>query len=302
MNQTPQEAMSAAKEPRISIVTPSLNQGTFLRRAMKSVLDQGYPDLEYVIIDGGSTDDSLEVIREHADRLTYWVSRPDGGQYEAINEGFAHTSGDIMAWLNADDMYLPWTFSLVAELFARFPEIEWLTSLFPLIWDRDDRAVSCQQLDGFNRHEFLCGAYLMGPGWYAKYFLQQEATFWRRSLWQRAGGGLDPSVALAGDFELWARFFEHAAAYGVEAPLAGFRLHGDQKSVRDRKGYIEEALATLVRYGGRVPARLESYVRVRLVSRIPGRLRPFAFRAGLLKPYRICRFKGLEKGWIVIET
>lgn len=302
MNQTPQGVPSAVKWPRISIVTPSLNQSVFLRHAMQSVLGQGYPELEYVVIDGGSTDGSLEIIREHADRLAYWVSKPDGGQYEAINEGFSHTSGDIMAWLNADDMYLPWAFSLVAELFSRFPEIEWLTSLFPLVWDRNGLAVRCKQLDGFNRQEFLRGAYLMGPGWYAKHFLQQEATFWRRSLWQRAGAGLDPSLTLAGDFELWARFFEQSEVYGVEAPIAGFRLHGDQKSVRNLKGYIEEAVATLVRYGGRAPKRLESYVRVRIVSRVPGPLRRLAVRAGLWTPYRSCCNRGLEKGWVLTES
>ena len=114
-----------------------------------------------------------------------------------------------MLWLNADDMYLPWALLLVADSFSRFQGIvSWLTPLFPLVWDRNGLASRCKQLDSFRRHQFLRGAYLMGPGWHAKHLLQQEPAFWRRNLWQRAGAALDPSLALAGDFGLWARFFQ----------------------------------------------------------------------------------------------
>src|SRR3954464_13703841 len=94
--------------PRISIVTPSFNQARFLPETIRSVLGQNYPDLEYVVIDGGSTDGSAEVIRRHEDRLAQWVSEKDAGQYDAINKGFARTSGEIMGWLNSDDLYTPW--------------------------------------------------------------------------------------------------------------------------------------------------------------------------------------------------
>src|SRR6267154_2378048 len=97
--------------PRISIVTPSFNQGSYLEETIRSVLDQNYPNLEYVVVDGGSTDRSVEILQRYADRLAWWSSEPDGGQYAAINKGFKHTSGEIMAWINSDDKYLPWTFS-----------------------------------------------------------------------------------------------------------------------------------------------------------------------------------------------
>ena len=110
--------------PRISVVTPSFNQSAFLEETLRSVLDQGYPNLEYIVIDGGSTDASADIIRKHAGRITCWVSEKDQGQYDAINKGFARSTGEIMAWLNSDDKYLPWTFSVVGEIFASRPEVE----------------------------------------------------------------------------------------------------------------------------------------------------------------------------------
>ena len=107
---------------KISIVTPSFNQGQFLESTILSVLDQDYPDLEYIIIDGGSTDNSLEVIRKYTDRISYWVSEPDEGQSHAINKGWSMATGDIIAWINADDVYCPGAFSLVAKAFENNPD------------------------------------------------------------------------------------------------------------------------------------------------------------------------------------
>jgi len=125
--------MAASLTPLLSIVTPSFNQAPFLGETIASVLDQNYSAREYIVIDGGSADGSVDIIRQHADRITYWVSKPDRGQYDAINKGFGRASGEIMAWINADDMYAPWAFSVVGEIFATHPEVEWLTSLYPLV-------------------------------------------------------------------------------------------------------------------------------------------------------------------------
>src|SRR5688500_10091346 len=104
--------------PKISIITASYNQGRFLEKTILSVLSQHYPNLDYIIIDGGSTDGSVEIIKRYAGQLSYWCTEPDKGQYNAINKGFAKASGEIMGFLNADDLYLPWTLSTIASIFT----------------------------------------------------------------------------------------------------------------------------------------------------------------------------------------
>ncbi|MBX3327372.1 MAG: glycosyltransferase, partial [Nitrospira sp.] len=127
---------------KISIVTPSFNQAQFIEETIESVLSQRDSNLEYVIVDGGSTDGSVDIIRRHAERLTHWMSQPDKGQYDAINKGFVKTTGEIMAWINSDDKYTPWAFSIVRELFTKFPQIEWLTTVQPLSWNTHGQLTS----------------------------------------------------------------------------------------------------------------------------------------------------------------
>ncbi len=293
--------MSAPALPTISVVTPSLNRARYLEETIRSVLDQGYPRLEYVVVDGGSTDGSAEVVRRHAGRLAWWCSEPDGGPFDAIDKGFAHTGGEVMAWINSDDKYAPWAFAVVGEIFATFPEVEWITSLFPLTWDREGRAVACLREPGFPKGAFLTGDHLVDGRRYARRWIQQESTFWRRSLWERAGARLDRSLRAAGDFELWCRFSALAEHIGVETPLAGFRSHGDQISERFADQYVREARTALESSGGRLRGRLGAWLHFELVPRLPVRIRRPGVRFGLLAPRKVCRYLGPGDGWQVME-
>jgi glycosyltransferase involved in cell wall biosynthesis len=288
--------------PRLSIVTPSFNQAAFLEETMLSVLSQGYPALEYVVVDGGSTDGSAEIIRKYESQLVYWVSEKDAGQYDAVNKGFQRTTGEVMGWLNSDDKYTPWALDVVGEIFATFPEIEWLTTLYPLRWDKLGRAVKCSQRTGYSRQGFLRGENLPIGDWYWQGWIQQESTFWRRSLWEWAGARLDTSGKIAADFDLWARFFKKAELYGVSTPLGGFRFHGHQQTSQQKERYMREAGEILVRHGGRFRNRVESMLRYRTLRNLPDVLKPLAVSMGLLYPVKTVNHKRNGAGWEIVPA
>lgn len=294
--------VTATSLPTISVVTPSFNRKEYLAETMESVLGQGYPKLEYVVVDGGSKDGSAEIIGERASELAWSVSEPDGGAWEAINKGFAHTSGEVMGWLGSDDLLMPWALSVIGELFAMFPQIEWLTTTYPLVCDENGRAVACGYRGAYSREGFFRGDNLPEAGWPAADFVMQESTYWRRSLWERAGGRVDESLRLAVDFELWARFHRaDATLYGVATPLAGFRMHGDQKSQTERAAYIEEARDVFFRYGGKPQRPLVARIRLALAHAMPRRARivgwPLSRLLPLPAPQPVCVHHGPGAGW-----
>jgi len=287
--------------PRISIVTASFNRRRFLAEAMDSVLDQRYADLEYVVVDGASTDGSAALIATYGARLAWSVSEPDRGQYEAINKGFSHTSGEVMGWLNSDDLYLPWTLSVVGELFATFPEMEWMTSSYPLIWNEHGRPIACGYRPGFSRAGFQRGEYLPTGASYATGYIQQESTFWRRSLWERVGGSLDTSYRVAADFDLWMRFSKEAELYAADVPLAGYRLHGNQRTAAERPDYEREAELSFARHGGQRYGRAESLAMRGIIAHLPATVRRWASGAGLLSRRLACVNGGPGVGWRIVE-
>jgi hypothetical protein len=183
------------------------------------VLNQQYDNLEYIVIDGGSNDGSAEIIERYSGRLSHWISEPDTGHANAINKGFARATGDIMAWLNSDDLYFPWTLQTVAEIFAHFPEIDWITGL-NIVWDEKGRIVHCDR-SLKNKYDFLLGRYA---------WIQQESTFWRRSLWDASGGTLNEDYKFMVDGELWTRFFLKNNLHHVSCALGGYRTWGGNRS------------------------------------------------------------------------
>lgn len=214
--------------PKISIVTPSFNQAELLEETIDSVLSQGYPNLEYIIVDGGSKDSSIDVIKKYADKLAWWVSGPDKGRGDAVNKGFKRSTGEIMAWMGCGDKYFPGAFSAVSRIFSDLPQVEWLTTGGYTSWNSKGEPSPFRRRNGFSSEAFKKGCYLPMLG-----TLQQESTFWRRSLWERSGSFVNENFPLIPDFELWARFFKHAEVYATHTPLGGIREHpGQNKSLR----------------------------------------------------------------------
>jgi len=211
-----------ADPPRISVVTPSFNQAPFLEQTIKSVLDQGYPNLEYVVQDGGSKDGSREVLEKYSAGLNHWESAPDGGQTNAINLGFRHTTGEIMAYLNSDDLLLPGTLHYVADYFTRHPDVD----------------VVYGHRINIDEAGLEVGRWVMPPhdgevlSWAD--FIPQETLFWRRRLWDKIGGSLDESFHFAMDWDLLLRFRDAGAKF-VRLPrfLAAFRVHPQQKTMAE---------------------------------------------------------------------
>jgi glycosyltransferase involved in cell wall biosynthesis len=204
----------ATDSPRISIVTPSFNQARFLERTILSVLNQNYPNLEYIIIDGGSTDGSLSIIERYGKDIDYWVSEKDRGQADAINKGFRKSSGEILAWLNSDDTYTPWALRTVGLAFQNRPSIDILHGNVHVI-DADDNRTGTNKGVPFSRRACAFGVQT----------IPQSSVFWRRELFF-AAGMLNPIYHYLLDPELWLRFAARGARFvRTRAVLSNFRDH-----------------------------------------------------------------------------
>jgi glycosyltransferase involved in cell wall biosynthesis len=221
---------------RISIVTPSFNQADYLEQTIESVLGQSYPNLEYIIVDGGSTDRSWEIIEKYKDDLHFSTRESGCSLYEALNKGFRESSGEIMAWINSDDLYHPGSFQLVNDLLKSFPFIHWMHGITNHI-DEKGSVVSVFPEKKWSKFDY----YLQNFKW-----IPQESTFWRRELWDLAGAHLNQNVEYAGDLELWLRFFQHEKLYSVPGLLGGFRIRSaNQISLEKMDVYTEEALGLI---------------------------------------------------------
>jgi hypothetical protein len=242
------------------------NSAKYIEQTIHSVLSQNYPNLEYFIIDGGSTDGTIDIIRKYESQISGWLSEPDKGMYDALNKGFARTTGEIMGWISATDKLHTGGLSVVGSVFRDMPpEIEWITGRATAF---NDEGMTTVVLDipHWSRNRFLAGA---------NRYIQQESTYWRRSLWQKAGARTESSCRNGADFELWVRFFRHAKLHPVDALIGGFRVHGDSLGLNNLEevhhthdGFIEEDLKTApwgksIRRFRRISQTMQSIPKVR---------------------------------------
>lgn len=219
-----QQKLSLAKTPVISIVTPVLNHETFIERTILSVLNQHYPALEYIIQDGGSKDKTMAIIKRYQHQLKHFVSRKDNGQSQALNFGFKHASGEIMAYLNSDDLLMPNTLKYIANYFNQHPNVDVVYGHRILI-DEYDQEVGRWVLPPHHAQVLTWADYI-----------PQETLFWRKSLWDKVGGCFDESYHFALDWELLLRF-QKANAKFARLPrfLGAFRIHPHQKTSAEMK-------------------------------------------------------------------
>lgn len=224
--------------PIVSIITPSFNQARFLEETIKSVLEQDYPNIEYIIIDGGSTDGSLEIIKKYEERLAHWESVTDKGQTDAINKGFAKARGDILAWLNSDDVLLPGAVSAAVNYLQKKQEIGMVYGNATLI------NASGKKISDFPAAQTDLKKLKQGY-----VHIPQQASFFRTSLWKKVGP-LDPSFYFAMDYDLWVRLANEASLLYVPELWASFRLHGDAKSIAADDRCWPEMLRVHYRNGG----------------------------------------------------
>jgi glycosyltransferase involved in cell wall biosynthesis len=228
--------------PIISIVTPSFKQASFLERTLKSVLDQNYPNLEYIVQDGYSEDGSINILERYHSKLKYWTSKKDQGQSNAINLGFKHSTGEIMAYLNSDDLLLPGSLHYISDYFAKHPNVDVIYGHRILI-DENDKEIGRWILPPHDSEVLSVSD-----------FIPQETLFWRRSIWDKIGGNIDESYHFAMDWDLLLRFKEAGATF-VRLPrfLGAFRVHSNQKTLTqmDQTG-LKEIHRLHHRYHGRV--------------------------------------------------
>lgn len=218
--------------PLVSVITPSFNQARYLEATIQSVLSQDYPRIEYIVIDGASQDGSMEIIKKYENRLAYWVSEKDSGQAEAINKGLAHANGEILAWLNSDDYYLPNTISAVVKTFEENPDVVMLYGDM-LAVDEQGKAINLLKYKQLSLEDLLCFQ-----------ILGQPAVFFRRAAHEKTGG-LDPTFHFLLDHHLWIRLAQRGTILYIPQTWAAARYHAEAKNRAKAAEFGREAFRIL---------------------------------------------------------
>jgi glycosyltransferase involved in cell wall biosynthesis len=284
----------------LSVVTPSFNTGRYLGAAIQSVIDQDWPGIDYIVMDGGSTDGSLDVLRSFGDRIR-WVSEKDQGQSDAINRGFSRTRGDVLAWLNSDDTYAPGAVRTAMQFLAAHPDVAMVYGDADYI-DADGKLIApCAHIEPFNRDRLF----------HYSDFIVQPAAFFRRSAFE-AVGGLDVSLNWTMDYDLWMKLAERFKIAYLPRLLAHYRWLIDNKTATGGFARIDEISSVLARRGLGTPA----YVRLERVNlylqqvrqslregRPGGALAAFAHATGtLLSSHRAVLSMFQPRTWRIIWT
>lgn len=211
---------------QISIIIPSFNQAQYLEQTILSIINQNIENIEIIVMDGGSTDGSVDIIKKYSDKLAYWVSEPDRGQSHAINKGFARAKGDIIAWLNSDDLYLPNTLSTVLERFKSNPDVDLIYG--DVINFDETEKEQYYKVAEFEPYDFL-----------SRVSIHQPAVFWRKHVFEKIGF-LDETLHYVMDYDYWMRIFFRFNTLKIDKPLAKFRVHSASKtSSNPPKMYLE---------------------------------------------------------------
>jgi glycosyltransferase involved in cell wall biosynthesis len=241
--------------PKITVVTPSYNQGAFLESTIKSVIEQDYPNLEYIVIDGGSTDESVDIIRRHEKELSYWVSEEDRGQSHAINKGLGRASGAILSWLNSDDMLEPGALATIATAYRKNPAAGAFVGHGAKINLRGH--IEYYKKPGDLSFEGLCQ-------WMDGNNFMQPSCFFTRAAWE-AAGLLDEDIHIALDVDLWLRMIKQFEFVPIDALLSRAHIHDDAKTTALKNLMVVDCALVIIRHGG------EQFVRPHL-ERLAGRL------------------------------
>jgi len=223
---------------KISVVVPSFNQAKFIEETLRSVIEQNYPNLELIVIDGGSTDGSVAVIKKYEKYITYWVSEPDGGQTKGLIKGFYHATGNIQCWLNSDDLLEKGALASVAHYFQSHPNID---AVFGnTLWiDEAGQPLREQREIPFNRFIWM----------YTYNYIPGMSMFWRKDIYDKVGG-LNPEFDLSMDADLWIRFAEVGRIAHVRETWSQMRFYPEQKNRRLRDRSDAEDIRIRARYWG----------------------------------------------------
>lgn len=231
--------------PRLTIITPSFNQGHFLEETILSVLNQNYPNLEYIIIDGGSTDNSVEIIKKYADKLAYWVSEKDRGQTHAINKGLEQATGEWVAYLNSDDLYTAGALEKITHL-LRDPQVYWIAGECSIINNKGDFIREIKPFIPGNLFGWLIRPFFKADEKCPE--IPQQSAFWRRELNTKLGS-FNEEFHFCMDFELWVRFFSNGyRPVEVQDVLSCFRYHETSKTISQNTRFQNEDFKVISLY------------------------------------------------------